>query len=276
MQLRLLAPFRQRKVGVLDVPSHTEVGAIHLQRDAGVGDRLVLVTHGFCDGEKVGFLGGVVLVAEEQRYHARRCGRQKSIDASTPGLRCLEMRDIACRCRGIFDLDRRVAGRCLAPRSPGVAEHALGEPGKAGEVLVDEGVAFAAEAAQSILDVGGVTRLAHFAVVDDIDARIDLLADHLIHRGCDATFERLRVHRHALFLGEHRPDQVFRAGQAAGMGGQEPIGAALHENLRGVAIFCSRPRRRPPIVCNEEALPLNLRHSNDEGRAEFRNLMCNC
>ncbi len=79
----------------------------------------------------------------------------------------------------IAHADRRVAGRRLAPRAAGIAEHPLRELREVGEVLVDEGVAGAAEAVEPVLDVGGVARLRQFAVVDEVDAGIGLLLDHL-------------------------------------------------------------------------------------------------
>src|SRR5260370_360985 len=88
--------------------------------------------------------------------------------------------------------------------------------------------AVAAEAVEPVLDVGGVARLAHLAVIDDVDAGLDLLLDDRRDRVADARFERRRVDRDAFLLGEHRPDQRLGPGQAAGMCGQEPPGAALH------------------------------------------------
>ena len=40
------------------------------------------------------------------------------------------------------------------------------------------------------------------------------------------------IDRHAFFLGVHHADEIVRPRQAAGMGGQKAIGAALHGFLR--------------------------------------------
>ncbi len=147
------------------------------------------------------------------------------LTASSAALRLSTSAAAAC---GVAHADRRVAGRSLAPRAAGIAEHALGEIGEVGEVLVDEGVAGAAEAGEPILDIGGVARLRHFAVVDDIDAGRSLLAHHLGDRRADARRERGGLDRHALLLGVHHADEIVRPRQAAGMGGEEALGAALH------------------------------------------------
>jgi hypothetical protein len=127
----------------------------------------------------------------------------------------------------------RVAGRGLAARAPGVAEHAPGEIGKVGEILIDEGVAGAAEAGEPVFDVGGVARLRHFAVVDDVDAGLALPPHHLGHRAAHARVERRALDRHALLLGIHHADEVVRPRQAAGMRGQEALGAADHGSHAG-------------------------------------------
>jgi len=55
------------------------------------------------------------------------------------------------------------------------------------EVLIDEGVAGAAEAREAVLHIGRVARLGEFAVIDEIDAGIGLLCT------ISATAERTRA-----------------------------------------------------------------------------------
>src|SRR5690348_6703704 len=138
------------------------------------------------------------------------------------------MRNVPSRRVGVADADWRVAGGRLAPRAARVAEYAAREVRKADEILIDERVAAAAEAAQPILDVGRIARLAHLAVVDDVDARFDLLRDHFGHRGRDATLERLRIHGNALFARVHRTHEIVGPRQAAGMGGEKALRASVH------------------------------------------------
>ena len=228
-----LAEFGEVEVGVLDVPAHGEVGTVDLQDEAGLGDGLVFVAHRVGDGEQIGLVVLVVLVAEEQRDHARRRRAHERVGAAGGRERALERRDVVTRGRGIAHRDRRVAGGGLAARAPGIAEHALGEVREIDEVLIDEGVAGAAEAREPIFHIGGVARLRHFAVVDVVDAGVGLLLHHLRHRFAHARVERGAIDRHALFLGVHHADEVVRPRQAAGVGGQEALGAASHDPLAG-------------------------------------------
>ena len=226
-----LAKLREAELRVLDVPAHGEVGAIDLQHDAGRGDRLIFVAHRIGDGEQIGLLARIVVVAEEQRDDAGRRRAHERVAAADRGERGLEIVDIGLGRIGVADGDGSVAGGRLAPRASGVAEDALGEVGELGEILVDEGVARAAEAHEPVLDVGGIARLRHFAVVDDVDAGIDLLAHHLSHRCAHARGERVALDRHALLLGVHQPDQIVGPRQAAGMSRQKSVGAADHRAL---------------------------------------------
>jgi hypothetical protein len=89
-------------------------------------------------------------------------------------------------------------------------------------------VARAREPAEPVLGVGGIAGLGHLAVVDDVDAGRRLLAHDLGHRRADARGERRRVDGDAFFLGEHGPDQIVGAGQAARVRGEKALGALLH------------------------------------------------
>ena len=174
------------RLGVLDVPAHGQVGTVHLQHEAGLGHRLVLGLHRLGDRLQVGFLGRVVVVAEEERDHAGRGGRQEGalrLDRAERGFQILGVgvggADVAHR-------DGAGAGGRLAPGAAGVAEHALRHAGELHEILILQGLAGAVEPAQAILHVGGVAGLAELPVVHDVDAGRDLLADHLGHRRPDA------------------------------------------------------------------------------------------
>ena len=216
------------EIGVLDVPAHGEVGAVDLQHEAGLGDGLVFVPHRVGDRVDVGLEILVVVVAEEQRHHAGRGGAHEAAGRLHARERRLEIVDVGLRRLLVAHADRRVAGRRLAARAAGIAEHALLQLRELGEVLIDEGVAGAAEAVEPVLDVGGVARLRHFAVVDEVDAGVGLLFDHLGHRRAHARGQRRGIDRHAFLLGVHHADQVVRPRQAAGMGGQKTFAAALH------------------------------------------------
>ena len=167
---------------MLDVAAHAQIRAIELQHDAGLGDGLVLVPHRVRNGEDVRLLGRVVLVLEEERDDPRRRRRHEHLLRFHLGERRLEVAHVGLGSPRVANADRRVASGRLAPRAPRVAEHPLGEVRKRRQVLVDERVAGAAETGKSILDVRRVARLAHFAVVDDIDTGLGLLAHDLFDR----------------------------------------------------------------------------------------------
>ena len=85
--------------------------------------------------------------------------------------------------------------------------------------------------------------LAELAVADDVDADLGLLADHLGDRLLEVAGVRRGVVALALLLGAQvLPDHV-RADQAADMGGENPVGAAVHgfpPGVRGSVAMVSR------------------------------------
>ena len=74
-----LAEGLQIDVVVLDVLAHREIGAIDLQHEARLGDRLVFGAHRVRDGVEIGLLARIVIVAEEHRDHA---GRRRAHEAA--------------------------------------------------------------------------------------------------------------------------------------------------------------------------------------------------
>ena len=65
--------------------------------------------------------------------------------------------------------------------------------GKLGEILKDETVAGAAEAVQPVLDVGRVARLRHLAVIDDVEAGVDIVNDGEMSKPSYATYVKDRL-----------------------------------------------------------------------------------
>src|SRR6185437_4587621 len=147
--------------------------------------------------------------------------------------RSFQVLDIAARRVGVAHADRRIAHRRLPARAPGVAEHALREIRKIDEILVDERVAGSAESLQTILHIRRITRLAHLAVVDDVDPRLRLLAHDVVDRVRHASLERLRIDRNTFLARIHRAYEVLRPRQAAGMRRQESPGASSHRRRNG-------------------------------------------
>ena len=109
-------------------------------------------------------------------------------------------------CRGA-DVDR-------ARRTPGTTAPRASRPrGRArGASLVD------LEAAEPLVDVGDEARLGVFAVVDDVDAELDLLLHDLLHRARQPRRARGLVDRLALLLGREHVQQIGAGGAASRRG----------------------------------------------------------
>ena len=190
VQPRRLAEILEAEIGMLDVPAHGEIGAIELQDQPGIDDRLVFRPHRLGDRFEIRLGAWIVIVAEEQRDEAGRSGAQKSLCRRVFLQRGFKIGDIGRDRAAIGNGDRPVAGRRLAACAARIAEDAPCQLGKFDQILIDEAVAGAAEAGQPVLDVGGIGRLAHLAVIDDIDSGGDLFADDIVDRGGNARLQR--------------------------------------------------------------------------------------
>ena len=99
------------------------------------------------------------------------------------------------------------------------------------------------QAAQTRRRVGDEARLAHLAVVDDIDAGGDLLAHGVAHRLPHALGVGLLVDRLAVHPRQHQLEQVLRTRQAADVRGQDAIGAQFHISIPVVVSVAARSFR---------------------------------
>ena len=94
--------------------------------------------------------------------------------------------------------------------------------------VVSDGT-FAPEPTQAILDVGGISGLAHLAVVEYVHPGVGLLA-HGLRNGCDHLgVERALIDLLAGFLGEDQGKQLVGTRQTPGVRRQDPLGASLHQ-----------------------------------------------
>jgi hypothetical protein len=80
-------------------------------------------------------------------------------------------------------------------------------------------------------------RLGKFAIVDDVDAELDLLLHDFLHRARQPRGALCLVDRLALLFGRQHVQKIGWAGQRAGVGGEDPLGAVLHD------VSCCRVRR---------------------------------
>src|SRR5512133_3182188 len=104
------------------------------------------------------------------------------------------------------------------------------------------------ETAQAFINVGDEARLAELAVVDDVDAEIDLLAHDLGDRGAQPRRVRLFVDGFALLSGLHDVEQIGGTRQTADMGGENSARASLHGfSLLPIAQVGIAPQP-PPLV----------------------------
>src|SRR5262249_33474076 len=86
----------------------------------------------------------------------------------------------------------------------------------------------ALEASKTVLDVRRVVRFAPLAVIDDVQAGVELLADALADGFAYASVEGRHVVQTALLPGHEHLEQVVGARQAAAVGGQDMVRAPLH------------------------------------------------
>ena len=84
------------------------------------------------------------------------------------------------------------------------------------------------EAAQPLVHIGHEARLGVFAVIDHVDAELDLLVHDLFHRAGQPRRACRFVNGLALLLGLEHVEQVGRARQRAGVGGEDAVVAVLH------------------------------------------------
>src|SRR5207245_2805694 len=102
-------------------------------------------------------------------------------------------------------------------------------------------VALTAVAGEPVLDIREEALAGLFAVVSDVDARVELLADGVDRRGVHLGGERRCVHRLTLAYRDEQVEELRRARQAAGVCRQDAAVAALH-----VSSSCACWTRCPP------------------------------
>src|SRR6266545_4114074 len=222
------AELLEAQVGELDVTAHREIRAIDLEDEPRARHRLILVLHSLGDGEEICLVARVVLVVEEKGDDSGGGCREERLRGRDLRDGGPEVGDVGARRLGVLHGNRFRAGRRPPPRAARVPEYPARHPGEVHEVPVLQRLARAGEPPEAVLDVGGVARLAVLAVVDDVDADLDLLANDLRHRRPDPRGEGAGIDGDALLLREHRPRQVIGTRQAPRVGGQDALGAAFH------------------------------------------------
>jgi hypothetical protein len=96
---------------------------------------------------------------------------------------------------------------------------------------------------------------AHLAVVNDVDPELHLLADDAGDGASHARRVGLAIVGLALPLGLDQPEEVGGARQAARMGGEDAVLAALHGvAFSSVSIFFNSAARRRDLLKGTPAL----------------------
>jgi hypothetical protein len=168
-----------------------------------------------------------MLVLEVARDLSRRRRREENVRRSGAGGRLLRQRDVGFERGEVLPLDRARAGRPMLERRGEVGEHRR-ELGKVGLAGAERRGARAIEAGEAVLDVGGVIGTALLAVIDDVEPAGDLLGNDVADRAPNGRLELGRLGSGIVLLVQHELHHRRRPRQAAGMGGEDALDAALH------------------------------------------------
>ena len=222
------------QVAVLVVARGGEIGRIDLQHEAGFDDGAVLGLHHIGERFHIGVLARVVQVDDEAREDAGRRRGHEHIGGIGFARRGFEVGDIPVELAAVL-----VARRADAAGKRRVAEiPAPGEVRMRQQVAPDHDVAaflggarVRLDAADPMPDVGGVGRLAHLAVADDIDPGGELLCDDIVDRFGGLGRKGGSVDHLTPFPVHHEIDQRLRPGQAARVRRQDSVLAGFHSVL---------------------------------------------
>src|ERR1700746_545208 len=84
---------------------------------------------------------------------------------------------------------------------------------------------------QTMAHVKGIGNLSELAIADAVDPCGDLISDHLVHRGGEASLKSSLIELLAHLPRLQKSKKLGRSRQAADMGGQDAVGAVIHGNL---------------------------------------------
>ena len=157
----------------------------------------------------------VVLVGLEEGDDARRRGVHEGAGDGLALDRVAQVLEVALERLAVLVGDRPAADRAQVLGGRARGREAVAEA----RVGVEVGGRRARhvahlEAAQAMADERRVADLAHLAVADDVDARVDLVLDAILDRRADDALVLLGVDLLALVLGEDDVDDVLRARKA--------------------------------------------------------------
>src|SRR5262249_42389786 len=97
------------------------------------------------------------------------------------------------------------------------------------------------DAVQTIAHIANIGDLAHLPVADDVDPAFALPGNGLPHCGGTHARKGVRVDALTALVRREQRAQIVRPWQAAGMRGQDPLGAALLHVTMARALHCATP-----------------------------------
>jgi hypothetical protein len=216
-------------------------GIVDLHVEAGIDDGLVFLVQAVGERAEQAPLVRVMLVLRVRQRARRRDDRQEGARDLRFGRRGLEVGDVA------LDLHVRVAQRAVdhearaeplvQARSPIVFRIEFGKgdavlpaaDGRHGILGLFGGQRPAGDAAEAVMDVKGpVAALAEFAVTDDVDARLGLLAHDRVDRVLQTRLVGVFVVGGPILDLVQELDQLRGPHQAAHVGGEDAVGARCH------------------------------------------------
>ena len=183
----------------MHLPGVGEVRIVDLQDEASFDDGLVFFAHGVRDSEEIFLIGFVKFILHPVLHGARSHGGQKCFFNFLSLKRDFEIRDVGIHflLADIFQRFHAIEDpRMMADGCPAAAVEILGElqhVAAENRSRLEIGTRRALdESAESFLRITGEIRFSQFAVVDDVDAALDLFLHDFGHGFAGAPSERTR------------------------------------------------------------------------------------
>src|SRR6266513_518308 len=216
------------------MPLEREVGAVELQQEAGLDDRLVFNAERLPKRREIRLVGVVIFVLHRSSDDAGRGRGQKRLDKGVwlPVEHGSEIGDLRFEL-AVIDIahfaDRLwwVHIRHSFARSQ-LLRHLLLQERIALDIAAGPALPAAAEPAHAVADIEEEGLALMLAIVADIDAGFDLLVDDPAQRLLAEPVELGRIDLAAARAPDIETRQLGRPRQAAGMGRQDSVFAPPH------------------------------------------------
>ena len=224
--------FLQGRMLPLAVTLHGQIGAIELQHVTALVNEFVFLLHLARHGAHIGFVAVVELVAERSADDAGACGGHEGL-----GVAAFDLAECA-----VEHVELALGGRQIGVAHLGIGsrriEHLRHHHATVGPYLaeirifgkISEGLALAdaAEALQTLANIGLETNPRLLAVVNDIHGGINLCLDTALDTRFGELIEALLIDLLARLLGNQQVRQFALTRQAADVRGQNALVAVLH------------------------------------------------